>query len=333
MKKLMFSIATLIMATTLLIVGRCEAEMSVMLYSSMKDAQLSALQEAFTAKYPDINMDYYSAGTGKVMTKLAAEERAGNIAADVIWVGEPTNYFTLKESGLLLPYASPEAETIPQGLKDEDNQFCGARIITLGLVYNVNTVKADEIPKDWDDLLNPRFKDYIVMTDPTFSGTTLYTVAALSQHSKYGWEFFEKLKANGMRLEKGSSDVVNKVGAGEYDVCIGVDYIAKSQMKKGSPIGFLYPESGMSTVTSPIAILKTTKNLEAAKILYDFILSREGQQVLMATEVMPVRPELTLEGAISVKEAVEKALPVDEKKLYAERDMILSKFDEIMKKE
>lgn len=333
MKKLLITIVVVMAAMLLVATGESEAEMSVMLYSSMKDAQLSALKEAFIAKYPDIKMDYYSAGTGKVMTKLAAEERAGNVEADLIWVGDPTNYFKLKENGLLLPYVSPEAATIPQELKDPDNQFCGARIITLGLVYNVNNVKEDEIPKDWDDLLKPQFKDYAVMTDPTFSGTTLYTVAALSQHPNYGWEFFKKLKANGMRMEKGSSAVVNKVGAGEYDVCIGVDYIAKSKMKKGSPIGFAYAESGISTVSSPIAILKATKNPEAAKKLYDFILSPEGQKVLMATEVIPVRPELTLAGAISVEEAVGRALPVDDKVLNEEREEILATFNEIMKKE
>lgn len=334
MKKLIVTIVVFVMAATLLVAAEeSEAEMYVMLYSSMKDAQLSALKEGFTAKYPDIKMDYYSAGTGKVMTKLAAEERAGSIEADIIWVGDPTNYFKLKENGLLLAYVSPAAETIPEGIKDKDNQFCGARIITLGFVYNVNNVKEDEIPKDWDDLLKPRFKDVAVMTDPTFSGTTLYTVAALVQSPKYGWEFFEKLKANGMRLEKGSSAVVNKVGAGEYDVCIGVDYIAKSKMKKGSPIGFAYAESGISTVASPIAILKATKNLEAAKKLYDFILSPDGQKVLMATEVIPVRPELKLEGAISVEEAVKRALPVDDKKLNEEREDLLARFNEIMKKE
>ena len=308
-------------------------KMSVMLYSSMKDKQLSELKANFKQKYPDIQMDYYSASTGKVMTKLTAEERAGNISCDIVWVGDPTNYFSLKENNLLLPYVSPEAKTIPSSFKDPDNMYCAARIITLGMVYNVNTVKGADIPTDWNDMLKPRFgKSVTVMTDPTFSGTSLYAVAALSENPKFGWAFFEKAKSNGMRVEKGSSAVVNKTGAGEYDICIGVDYIARSKQIKGMPIKFVYPESGMVTVPSPIAIFKNTKNINAAKLLYDYILSLEGQKVLIKTQVMPVRPELTLAGAITIQEAIDRALPINVDRLKNEKDQILKKFDNILKK-
>jgi len=305
--------------------------MKVMLYSSMKDSQLSALKEAFTAKYPDVEMDYYTAGTGKVMTKIAAERQAGKICADVIWVGDPTNYIEFKENGDLLPYESPEAATIPDTLKDKDNCYCAARIVTLGLVYNTINVKGGDIPEDWDDLLKPRFKGYITMTDPTFSGTTLYTVAALIQNERYGWDYITKLKENGIKLQSGSSAVVNAVGAGEYDVSIGVNYIAMSKKAEGTPIDFIYPESGISTISSPIAIMKDTENLEAAKLLYDFIISLEGQQLLVDAMVIPVRPELQMEGDISVTEAAERALPVSDALLIDTKNKMLDRFDSIMK--
>jgi len=309
------------------------AKMQVMLYSSMKDSQLSALKEAFTNKYPDVQMDYYTAGTGKVMTKMAAEQQAGKICADIIWVGEPTNYVTFKEQGELLAYESPEAATIPSALKDVDNYYCAARIVTLGLVYNTNNVKGEDIPKDWDDLLNPRFNTYITMTDPTFSGTTLYTVAAFIQNEEFGWEFLKQLKANGTKLQTGSSAVVNAIGAGEYDIGIGVNYIAQSKKAKGTPVEFVYPESGISTVASPIAIMKDSQNVEAAKLLYDFILSLEGQQLLVDACVIPVRPEIKMENDISVAEATARALPVSDKYLLLSKDALLEQFNKIMKED
>ncbi len=309
------------------------AKMQVMLYSSMKDSQLSALKEAFTDKYPDVQMDYYTAGTGKVMTKMAAEQQAGKICADIIWVGEPTNYITFKEQGELLAYESPEAATIPSALKDIDNYYCAARIVTLGLVYNTNNVKGEDIPKDWVDLLNPRFNTYITMTDPTFSGTTLYTVAAFIQNEEFGWKFLKQLKANGVKLQTGSSAVVNAIGAGEYDIGIGVNYIAQSKKAKGTPVGFVYPESGISTVASPIAIMKDSENVEAAKLLYDFILSLEGQQLLVDACVIPVRPEIKMENDISVAEATERAIPVSDKYLLLSKDALLEQFNKIMKED
>jgi len=334
MKKLicvMVAIGIFLMAPTLLLAAE---KMQVMLYSSMKDSQLEALKQGFTKKYPDIKMDYFSAATGKVMTKLAAEEQAGNINADIIWVGEPTGYFRFKEKGMLLPYASPEAKTIPKKLIDKDNTFCAARLITLGIVYNTNLVKGADIPTDWDDLTKPRFGKHLsVMTDPSFSGTTLYTLAGLVQNPKYGWKFIEKLKANGMRLEKGSSASVEKVGSGEYDISIGVDYIAETWKKQSSPVAFVYPKSGLSVIASPIAIMKGSKNIKAAKILYDYILSLEGQKVLVKVKVLPVRPEVELEkGSVSVEEILKRAFHVDDERLDKEKEDMINKFNEIMKK-
>ncbi len=302
----------------------------VMLYSSMKESQLTALKDAFTKKYPNVSMDYYTAGSGKVMTKLAAEEQAGNIGADILWVGDPTDYFSLKEKNLLLPYISPEAATIPAQLIDKDNTFCAARLIAMVLVYNTNAVTGADIPTDWADLLKPGFKDLAVTTDPAFSGTSLYTVGGLVQNPAYGWTFIEQLQANGMRLEQGSTATVEKVGTGVYDIGIGADYIAEGLQAKGAPIAFVYPKSGISVIASPVAIINTSKNIEAAKLLYDYILSIEGQTVLAEAGVVPVRAEVMPKSGPSGKELLENILPVDSEKLVQEKEDMLKKFAEIM---
>lgn len=303
----------------------------VMLYSSMKDSQLAALKAGFMKKNPGIQMDYYTAGTGSVMTKLATEQQAGGISADLLWVGEPTNYREFKAKGLLMPYKSAEAAQVPDQFKDKDDMFIAARVVSLGFVYNKSLVKPEDVPKTWEDLLKPRFKGLVGMTDPTFSGTTLFTVAGLVQNPNYGWKYLEQLKANGVKLERGSGGVVNKVGSGDYHVSIGVDYIAWSLMKQGSPIGFVYPVKDIPIIDSPIAIVKNTKNEKAAKLLYDYILSEEGQKILMVEFTAPVRKGLQLEGAIPIAEAVQKKLPVNEDQLSKGKNDMLKKFDSIFK--
>ena len=110
-KNIMFICVLLLSATFLFAGGQKEgsveepsAKMSVMLYSSMQDAQLAVIKEGFMKKYTNISMDYYRGGTGKVLTKLAAEEQAGNIMADMIWIADPSRYLAFKEKDLLLPY-------------------------------------------------------------------------------------------------------------------------------------------------------------------------------------------------------------------------------------
>ena len=162
---------------------------TVMLYSSMQEDQLIAIKQGFEAKYPDIKMEYYFAGTGRVMTKIATEAQAGTVGADVIWVGDPADYISFKELGILEAYASPEADQIDDAYKDKDGYYTGARMMNMGIAYNTVFVKAEEAPTSWFDLLDPKWNDQIVMTDPGTSGTSKFWLNAIVSSDKYGIEF------------------------------------------------------------------------------------------------------------------------------------------------
>lgn len=304
---------------------------AVMMYSSLKENQLSAIKEGFTAKYPDIKMDYYAAGTGKCMTKIATEQQSGKIAADLIWVGDPSNYVSFKEQGMLESYVSPEAANIDAKFKDPDNMYVGARLIVMGFTYNSN-LPENEIPKTWEDLLKPEFKNQIVMSDPTESGTTFYAVAGLANNSAYGWDYIQKLKENGAELESGTEATHNKVGAGAYKVAIGVDYVTFTLIEQGSPVGFGYPEKDVVAVSSPIAIIKNATNMENAKLLYDYILSEEGQKILAQNQTTPIRNGVEPESGLTISEVAARAMEIDSSVLAKEKDSILNKFDDIYKK-
>ena len=94
---------------------------TVMLYSSMQEDQLNAVKKAFEKKYPNIKLDYYFAGTGKVKTKIFTEAKGGQVAADVIWVGDPADYIGFKADGKILQkYESPEAKNIDKAFIDPE---------------------------------------------------------------------------------------------------------------------------------------------------------------------------------------------------------------------
>lgn len=304
---------------------------SVMLYSSLKEAQLEALKAGFTAKYPHIKMDYYAAGTSKVTTKMAAEKQSGQIACDVVWIGDPSNYITFKRQGILEQYVSPEAANIDASFKDADNYYCGGRMIVMGLVYNTNNVTTESAPKTWDDLLNAEFKNQIVMTDPGEAGTTFYAVAGLMADSHYGIDFFKKLKAMGTELESGTTSTHSKVAANAYKVCIGVDYVAETLENNGSTIKFVYPEKDLIAISSPIALIKNSANQENGKLLYDFILSAEGQQILVDHNVSPIRFDVSKPGAMSTSDIVARSMKIDNEKIADQSADILAAFDAIFK--
>ena len=117
-----------------------------MLYSSMQEDQLVAIKEGFEKKYPNIKMDYYFAGTGKVITKIATEHQSGQVAADVIWVGDPADYISFKKMGILAKYSSPEAKNIDKVFVDAEGFYTGARMMNMCIGYCTTKVKPEEAP-------------------------------------------------------------------------------------------------------------------------------------------------------------------------------------------
>lgn len=324
-------VALLVCALLALASGAWAASGKVMLYSSMQEDQLVAVKRGFEAKHPDIVMDYYFAGTGRVITKIATEHQAGQVAADVIWVGDPSDYLSFKKEGILAEYRSPEAGAIAAKFIDADGQYTGARMMNMGIGYNSALVTPEEAPKTWEDLLDEKWRGQIVMTDPSSAGTTKYFVAALMADPRYGEEYFRKLKANGCELESGTTATHNQVAASAYKVGIMLDYVSHNLMAQGSPIGFTYPEKDIISIFSPVGLVKGSPDNENGKLLYDFILSKEGQEILVANNLLSVRGDVD-QGGVDVDGIAASAMAVDLEALASGSDDLLTVFDGIFKK-
>lgn len=307
-----------------------DASGSVMLYSSMQEDQLVAVKEGFEKKYPNVKMDYYFAGTGKVITKIATEHQSGQVAADVIWVGDPSDYIGFKKEGILAQYSSPEASAIDSKFIDSEGYYTGARMMNMCIGYNTTLVKAEEAPKTWNDLLDPKWKGQIVMTDPSTAGTTKYFVGALLSNPAYGEDYFKKLKENGCELESGTTATHNQVAASAYKVGVMLDYVTQNLMDEGSPLGFTYLDSDIVSIFSPIGLVKGCANEDNGKLLYDFILSKEGQEILVENNLLSVRNDVEQKGE-SVDAIAKSAMEVDLQSLSDQSDEIINKFDSIFK--
>jgi len=304
---------------------------TVMLYSSMQEDQLNAVKKAFEKKYPNIKMDYYFAGTGKVITKIATEAKSGQVAADVIWVGDPADYIGFKKLGILQKYESPEAKNIDKAFIDPEGFYTGARMMNMGIAYNTTKVKKEEAPKTWNDLLDPKWKGQIVMTDPGTAGTTKYAVGALIASKDYGPAYFEKLKANGTELQSGTTATHNQIAAGAYKVGMCLDYVTNNLKAKGSTIEFVYLDKDIVSIFSPVAVVKGAKNDKNGKLLVDFILSKEGQEVLVANNLLSVRKDVKQKGE-SAETIAKRAMNVDLQALASSSKEMLKQFDGIFKK-
>ena len=305
------------------------AQEKLIVYTSMKESLIGALKEKFIEQHPDINMDYQSAGAGKLMAKIATEKESGKIMADIVWTSEVPDFFAMKKNGMLEAYVSPEVENIVNPIPNFDGSFTPIRLGTLGIAYNTRFVKKD-FPEQWADLLKPQFKGAFGIANPALSGTSYMSVALLK--TQFGWEFFEQLKANKAKVGKGSGQVVDDTASGDLLASLAVDYITNDKIKKGALLKLVYPQE-MLVIPSPAAIMKGTDSLPAAQKFIDFLLSAEGQQIVANEGTLPVRKGTAIDpkfGLPSPEEAIQRAIPIDYEAIMTEKEPTIKRFAEIL---
>lgn len=264
----------------------------VLLYSSLQNHQLEAIEKAFEKYHPDIDMSFFSSGTGNILTKLTAEKQNGSIKADVLWIGNPNSYDSLLESDDLLEDDSPWRQDIsPHFLGNRETRLIPARLITMGFIYNTERIAEKDIPRSWESFL---MLDNSVISDPYSSGTTLNTLQQLAQDKKYGWEYLLRLKESDKDILSGSAATAYQVGVGTYKAGLIADHVAAMIKGLGYPVDFVLPAEDIVTITSPMALIKGSQNSHEARLLIDFILSDAGQNLLASIDIQPIRGPLAL---------------------------------------
>ena len=261
----------------------------LVLYTSQPNADAQQTVDAFTAKYPDVQVDWFRDGTTKVMGKLYAEFEAGQPQPDLLLIADMVTMEGLEAEGRLMAY--PEADTSAYGdqLMDAEGHYFSTKLITTGIVYNTS---ATMVPTSWKDLLKPEARGQIAMPSPLTSGAATIHMDALTSDPDLGWDYYKGLADQGANPQGGNGGVYKAVAGGEKLYGFVVDYLPIRSKADGAPVEFVFPEEGVSAVTEPVAILSTAKNPEAAKAFVDFLLSTEGQELAARMGYLPANPEV-----------------------------------------
>lgn len=300
----------------------------LIIYTSMKESLISGIVEGFKKANPGIQVDYQSAGAGKLMAKIAAERQSGRILADVIWTSEVPDFYNMKNEGILEQYRTPVMSEIVNPFDDYDGYFTAARLGTLGIAINTDKIKTP--PTQWSDLLKPEYRGAFGIADPALSGTSYMSVALLEK--QFGWEFFEKLRDNQARIGKGSGQVVDDTASGELAASLAVDYITTDKISKGAHIALYYPPE-LLIAPSPVAIFKGSSNPDAAKKFVDYLLSKEAQTLIAAEGTLPVRTDVKTPDKFNLPEpaeALKRSIKIDYIEMMASKETTIKKFTDIL---
>lgn len=258
----------------------------LMVYTSQPSGQIAKVVEAFNKSYPKVQVVLYRSGTTEVMNRLQAEFAAGRPQADVVLVADAVATTQLKNDGRLLAYAGAPADKVPAALIDPDKTFFGTKLITTGIVTNTKLVGT--APVSWNDLLAPEVAAKTIMAHPLYSGAAVIHVGTFAQMKEFGWPYFEKLARGGAIAAKGNGAVIEAVARGEKAYGVIIEYMAFNAQWKGSPVNFVFPREGVTAITQPVAILKTAKNIDAARAFVDWQLSDEAQQQSVSQGYFPI---------------------------------------------
>lgn len=302
----MLNKALLLAGLSLGLAGAAQAQ-NLVLYTSqpVSDAQMTV--EAFEKANPGVKVEWVRDGTTKLMTKFRAELAAGVVNPDLLLIADSVTLEQLKKEGLLAAHDSAEKANYDASLFDAEGYYYGTKLITTGLAYNTS---APNKPTSWTDLVKPEYKDLAAMPSPLYSGAALIHLSALTTNPDFGWKYYEDLKANGMAAQKGNGSVLTAIASGAKPYGVLVDYLAIREKAKGSPVEFVFPTEGVSMVTEPVAILKDSKNQELARKFVDFVLSEEGQKLVVEQGYLPARNGVASPEGFPARDQI-KLLPFD----------------------
>ncbi|RSD27032.1 extracellular solute-binding protein [Mesobacillus subterraneus] len=308
----------------------------VVIYSPHGKDILSEFEKQFEAEY-DVDVEWLDMGSQEVLDRVRSEKN--NPQADVWWGAPSVMFDQAKDEGLLQPYEPSYSGALADGFHEAEWHWSGTSQTPEVIMYNSKELTKEEAPKDWDELLDPKWKDEIIIRYPLASGTMRTIFSAMiyrdfkdSNDPAKGYEWLEKLDANTKEYSANPEMMYNKVAKGEGSVSVwAMPDVVMLKENKNYPFEFIVPESGTPVLTEGIAIVKNGPNQKAAEAFYEFVNTPEAAKLLAEKYYrIPTRDDVTdLPKWITDTEI--KAMDIDWKVFQDNSDAWMKYWDENIK--
>ncbi len=249
------------------------------------------LVTAFEKKY-GIKVNFARGDSQANSLKILNEYRAGKVQSDV--VGLTSGMHVLIAAGALRPFIAANGQEMPPQYRDPHHYWVATHRYVLTPAVNTGLVPANERPKSYTDLLDPRWKDKMVWKrndlsgGPGFVGNIL-----LSMGEERGMDYLRKLATQRVKSIAGSARaVLDQVIGGEYPLCLQIfNHHAAISAKKGAPVSWL--RLSPATVNpSLVALPKNAPHPNAGLLFVEFMTSKEGQAIFQRANYLPARPDV-----------------------------------------
>jgi iron(III) transport system substrate-binding protein len=317
--------------------GKGNSRTPLVVYSPHGKDLLQYYEQAFEKTHPTVDVQWVDMGSQDVLDRLRSER--ANPQADV-WFGAPAETFARAASeGLLEPYRPSWAAVMPDESHDAKDLWYGTYLTPEVIAFNSDVVPATAAPKDWDDVLDPKWKGKIIIRDPIPSGSMRAIFGAIilrelkrTGSTAAGFDWLKRLDANTKEYVISPTMLYQKLGQREgvlslYDM---PDIETLRQTTK-YPIASRIPSSGTPLLVEGIAIVRGTRRAAQAKEFYEFVTTPEALRVAAQRFVrMPARPDVaddSLPQWIRDARATIRPMPLDRQLLADSLDSWMKYWD------
>jgi len=302
----------------------------VVVYSTHGESMLEMVADAFEAK-TGVAVDFINL-KGELADRVRAEK--ANPQSDVMYGAPSSVYQELRAQDLFQPFFPTWYDRIDPLFKDKDGYWIGTIQTPVLMFYNSEMMTAEEAPRDWSDLADPRYRGKLVFRNALSSSARATYSSLLQQYEKQGsleagWAFLKGVDANTKRYYDSGSLQFQAVGRREAPLSFAVlNAIIDNKIKNGMPLEIVDAASGSPVITDGIAVIKGAKHPEAAKAFAEFAGSAEVQAMLARKfNRMPTLPEALADAPAWMGEVRFKAMDVNWGELASRQSAWMQKWD------
>ena len=268
------------------LIAKAREEKELVWYTTTSAGDNQAIIAGFTRKYPFLKAQALRTTGEKLRQRVLAEAAAGQFFSDVVSVSG-LEMGVMKSKNLLQPYVPPEAESYPAGAKDRDGYYTAIYARNFVIGYNTAMIPEKDRPKDWPDLVEPRWKGKFGIDEEEFEWYgTIIDYWGREKAIKY----MKALAAQQPQLRRGHSLLAQLMAAGEFPMALVFPFEIEQLKRRGAPVDWSATSDPIVTSINVVALSAKAPHPNGAKLLINYILSEEGQNIIRDVSRVPVRP-------------------------------------------
>jgi iron(III) transport system substrate-binding protein len=282
--RLKLSLIVLLIAFTLLLSCRSGTgnRSRLLIYTPHGQDLLKDFVARYKQRYPDADIQWLDMGSREILERVRVERNRPQ--ADLWWGASHTTFQTAADENLLLEFRPTWADKVPATSRDTNDRWYGTFETPQVIAYNSEAVSAAEAPRDWDDVLDPKWHDKVLIRNPNPSDTMRAIFGAMiwrfykdTGSPDQGYEWLRKLDANVKEYTADGTLLMQKIGRREGLVTLwDLPDVRLFKEQKNFPVDYSIPRSGTPVIIDGIAIVRGGPNQEEAKRFYEFVTTPES---------------------------------------------------------